>query len=56
MHSSSGKNNRTFRYPMLTLFDEVHRFIEDVIPTSQRPIKSTSYEGSSQAFQLSVYK
>lgn len=35
MYSSSGKNNRTLRYPMLTLFDEVNRFIEDVIPAAQ---------------------
>jgi len=34
MYSTSGKNCRTVRYPMLSLFDEVHRFIEDVIPAA----------------------
>lgn len=35
MYSSSGKNNRVTRYPMLTLFDEVNRFFEDAIPAAQ---------------------
>lgn len=35
MYSSSGKNNRVVRYPMLTLFDEVNRFFEDAIPAAQ---------------------
>lgn len=35
MYSSSGKNNRIVRYPMLTLFDEVNRFFEDAVPAAQ---------------------
>ncbi len=35
MYSTSGKNSRTVRYPMLSLFDEVNRFMEDVIPAAQ---------------------
>lgn len=35
MYSSSGKNNRVTRYPMLTLFDEVNRFFEEAIPAAQ---------------------
>ena len=35
MYSSSGKNNRVTRYPMLTLFDEVNRFFEDALPAAQ---------------------
>lgn len=35
MYPNSGKNTRAVRYPMLTLFDEVNRFIEDAIPAAQ---------------------
>lgn len=35
MYSNSGKNSRTVRYAMLSLFDEVNRFMEDVIPAAQ---------------------
>lgn len=35
MYSSSGRNNRVARYPMLTLFDEVNRFFEDALPAAQ---------------------
>ena len=35
MYSSSGRNNRSTRYPMLTLFDEVNRFFEEAIPAAQ---------------------
>jgi len=35
MYSSSGRNNPSTRYPMLTLFDEVNRFFEEAIPAAQ---------------------